>query len=348
LYGTASTDFHIFYSAGKMLLAHRNPYVGNFIYYPPTALPLFALFALFDFGQAATLWALTYSMTFILAVYGIARSLVPRKRFVFIAIAFLLLFTSYPFSVLFGLGQTDLLLSSLTALSLAAYRLNHSSISAVVLAAAALLKGTPVVFLIYFVLFNRDLWYLVRFVAAASAIVCISLLIVPVDFFSSYLATTLAISLGPATLRFNESIPGALAMCGLVKIVPIVSFCGIALFAIFALISSRKPNRFSDKDLRYDGMFLLNTLVMLLFGTRSTVYPYVWIVLPLAIFLCTLLVNGAKARYLTTVCLATFLLNAVLSSDLLDFQTLPLSLLGNIILSASLIEIYLLPKAIFD
>jgi hypothetical protein len=344
MYGTSNNDFHMYYLAGKMWLAHTNPYVEGGIIYPPPSVPFFGLFALLDFSQATTAWALTYFLTFVVAICCITTTLEPQKRLVFVAIAFLLLFTSYPFLVLFGMGQIDLLLSSLTALSLAAYRLNHPSISASVLAAATLLKGPPVLFLIYFVLFNRDLWYLVRFIAATSAIVGASLLIVPVDLYARYLGNPLGAALAPLALPSNQSIPGVLAMMGLDKIVPIVSFTGLGLFAIFALTSSRKPNSFDDGELRQNSIFLMNALAMLLFGAKSTVYPYVWVIIPVAMFLCTLLVNGIGKSYLITVCAATFLLNAVLSTDLFNFRTLPLELLGNIAFTISLIKIHLRPN----
>lgn len=344
MYGTNSNDFHMYYLAGKMWLSHTNPYVTGGIIYPPTVVPFFGLFALLDFVPAAAAWALTYFLFFIVAVYWIATTLEPERRLVFVAIAFLLLFTSYPFLVLFGLGQIDLLLSSLTVISLAAHRLNHPTVSATILAAAALFKGSPVLFLIYFVIFKRDLWYLARFVAATLAIVGGSLLIVPVDVYSRYLGYTLGISLGTLPSPSNQSVPGVLAMLGLGKTVPIVSFCGVGLFAIFAILYSKKTKTIGSDELRQDSVFLMNALVILLFGPRSTVYPYVWVILPLAIVLSTLLVSGVGTRYLITVCVATFLLNALLSTDILDYQILPLALLGNILLIVSLVKIHLRPN----
>jgi hypothetical protein len=343
-WGALDNDFGIYYRAGGVWLAHENPYgVSGFIY-PPTVLPLFGLFVLLNSQVAGLFWVSFYLSAFLVASLSIMMTLKPERRIAFIAIVFPLLLTSYPFLNLVGAGQIDLLLSSLTIISLAAHRLHHPWISAAVLAAATSLKGSPILFLAYFVLFRRDWLYLARFAAATVGIIGLSLLVVPLSVVEYYLKHVLASSLTPFGTPANQSIQGVLAMMNLNGVASAVGAIGIVSFALFCLASGRTLS--NAKEVRCDGVFLMNALIMLLFGPRSTVYPYVWVILPLAIFLCNMLVGGARTMYFVAVCTATFLLNAALWFSFVNYQTyqalpLPSALLGNLILGNIMLTITL-------
>jgi|SRR5208282_2246694 len=348
-YGTDSADFHVFYLAGGSWLSKANPYnltgrTPQFLY-PPTSLPFFGIFAKLDFRTASQLWTVLYFGVFAVALLALAFTLKGDKRYVFVSVAGLLFLTSYPLFILFQLGQIDLLLSSLTVLSLVSQRLKHESVSAVLLSVATLLKGSPALLLIYFVLYRRDLKYLARFALSTIIVVGGSLLIVPVWVYSYWIVNILPILSSAYALESNQSITQIVANAHLSQITSAVTFTGYGVFAIFALwVGSKKP----DKEytvLRADTMFLLNILIMLLFGSRSTVYPYVWVILPLALLISTLLVQEAKTKYFIPVCAGAFLLNSVLSPDFLNYRTLPLALLGNLTSTLILIQIYMRPAA---
>lgn len=347
-YGNDSRDFRAFYLAGGSWLSKLNPYTINGrptpFSYPPAFLPFFGIFAKLDFRTASQLWAILYFGVFAVALLALAFTLKGDKRYVFVSVSVLLFLTSYPLIILFQLGQIDLLISSLAVLSLVSQRLKHESVSAVLLSIAALLKGPPALLLIYFVLYRRDLKYIARFVLSTIIIVGGSLLIVPVGLYSYWISHVLP-DLSYAS-ELSPSVPGFIAIAHLVQITPAITVTGCFIFAIFALWAGSKKSAEEDAMLRADAMFLMNILIMLLFGFRTNVYSYVWVILPLALFLASLLVQQAKTKYFTLVCAGAFLLNSVLSPDFFDYRTLPLSLLGTLTLTLTLIPIYTRPTAV--
>jgi len=190
IYDVRISDFHAFYMAGKSWLLGSNPYVNlqahtPFVY-PPASLPFFGMFAIFDFIFATQLWVFTYISSFVIALLALALTLKRERRYVYISIAVLLLLTSFPFLVLLSLGQIDLLVASLTIISLVGERLKRRFASAVLLSIATLLKGPAVFLLIYFVVFRRDLQYLAHYLFSMLVIVVASLLVVPIRFYWYY------------------------------------------------------------------------------------------------------------------------------------------------------------------
>ena len=243
-YGTDSADFHTFYLAGGSWLSKGNPYTLNgratqFIY-PPTSLPLFGIFAKFDFRTASQLWAVLYFGVLAVALLALAFTLKGDKRYVFVSVAVLLFLTSYPLFILFQLGQIDLLLSGLTVLSLVSQRLKHESVSAFLLSVATLLKGPPALLLIYFVLYRRDLKYLARFALSTIIVVGGSLLIVPVGVYSYWIVNVFPTFSSAYALESNQSITQIVANAHLSQIIPAVILTGYGVFAIFALWAGSK------------------------------------------------------------------------------------------------------------
>ena len=202
------------------------------------------------------------------ALVALAFTLNGDRRKLYVSLAILLFFTSYPLLILFQLGQIDLLLASLTILSLACERLKHKSVSAAVLSMAVLLKGNPFFLLIYFVIFRKDWSYLVRFLISTLAIIGLSLLIVPIQLYWYYAVTLVPrLSSSVPWIRTGggiaDFIPGVLAFADIARMVSIAGYC---LFAIFSFWASSKRFSTVNRTLSADGMFLMNVLVMLLFG----------------------------------------------------------------------------------
>jgi hypothetical protein len=351
LYGGYSQDFHTFYLAGKSWLTQGNPYSLNgnptAFFYPPTSLPIFGLFGLMDFRLASQLWMVTYFSLFAVTLVALALTLKSDRRNVYVTIAVLLFLTSYPLFILFQLGQIDLLLSSLTVLSLVSQRLKHESISAAFLSIATLLKGQPALLLIYFVLYRRDLKYLARFALSTIIIVGGSLLIVPVRVYSYWIVNIFPTLSSAYAVESNQSIPGIVANAHLVQITPAITLIGYGVFAIFTLWAGSKRPAKRILALRADAMFLMNILIMLLFGPKTNVYSYVWVILPLALFLSTLLMEQVIPVYLAAMGIGTFLLNSVISPDFLNYRTIPLILIGNVLMTITLILLYVRANDIF-
>jgi hypothetical protein len=196
-------------------------------------------------------------------------------------------------------------------LSLTAYGSNHSRVSATLLAAGTLLKGSPVFFLLYFVVYHRDLRYLVYFLESSAAVFAISLLVVPIQLYWVWLVNVFPTLFIGSNLPLDESVMGVLSISGLRYITPVVFSVGVCLFAVFAYRvrpkSLTKPA--SQSSVAADAMFLMNSVVLLLLGTRSWPQDYVWVILPTALFLSALLAERVNPFYLTVVCVAAFLFN---------------------------------------
>jgi hypothetical protein len=252
------------------------------------------------------------------------------------------------------LSQIDLLIASLIILSLATERMKHLFASAVLLAAGVLLKGPAVFLLVYFVIFRRDLRYLANFLLSMLVIVGISLLVVPVNLYWYYIVNVLPAQYSEYSLVDSQSIVRLFYLVGLSKpALEAISVAGFVLLAAFAFYVNQNKwaNSFGRKMFRADAMFLLNGLVILLLSPRSLIYPYVWTILPVALFLSAFLVEDVKLAYLALIGFATCFLNSSVGLSVLSFVTypiiLPTFLIGNLIMTLSIIPIYLCPNAIF-
>ena len=95
-------------------------------------------------------------------------------------------------------------------------------------------------------------------------------------------------------------------------------------------------------------MFLFNVLVMLLFApTRANeIHPYVWVILPSALFLSAILMEHIRTEFLAMIGVGAFLLNSNLVPGFLNYEVLSLELVGNIITSLCLLFLYVRPTAI--
>lgn len=347
---SGAPDFNRFWMAGWLLLHHENPYNNTLFVYPPTSIPFYALFAFFSLDYATWLWRIAYFGMFTIALLALCFTLESERRSLYVLLAFLLLFTSYPLLILMRLGQSDLLVGSLTVLALAFQRLQHNFASAAVLSIATVLKGPPFLFLIYFVLFRRDAQYLFHFLISILVMVGGSLLVVPIPVYWYYLTNVVPTFSFIFPVEMNQSLIGYVALAGMSKLAQAASLVGYTLFALFAyFVNSRKRAvAFGKTTLSGDTMFLMNGLILLLLGPRSTVYPYVWIILPVALFLSALLEKKVRVAYLIVIGVAIFLLNATLQQVFFLYAMLPLEVIGNLILTLSLIPIFLRPSLIFE
>ena len=342
-YGSGLPDFHIFYSSGLSWLSHTKP--TNFIY-PPTSLPFYGFFALFNFDLAGWLWLVTYLIIFLAAMIALALSLDRVRKAYFVSLTGILFFTSYALLLEINLGQVDLLVASLSILSLAMQRLKHDNTSAFFLSCATLLKGPPFLLLIYFVLYRRDLRYILRFVLVSLVTVAASLLVVPWQLYARYFRILLY--LPPSGMGMSQSLLNYTSAAYSL----VVAIVGVLLFSIFAFrVASRKYSGTGIDSLRDDGMFLLNVLFLLLFSPRIWPATYVWIILPAALFLSNLLREKVRSLYLFAAYLDTFLLNANPSQVFLRFSEawsfLPVALFGNIMLAVILVLTVLRPSVAY-
>jgi hypothetical protein len=239
-------------------------------------------------------------------------------------------------------GQSDLLVASLTVLSLVGQRLKHDYVSALLLSIATLLKGPPILLLIYFVAYRRDVKYLFRFLLSTAIIIGVSLMFIPIQLYEDYVVNVLP-SLLISAGQFHQSLVGYLAAVNMNYLSPAASVVGVGLFTSFAFYVNSST---SDKDsLRDDAMFLTNILVYLLFGPQTSTYSYVWIILPLALVFSALLVDQqVRFMYLALISFEAFLLSS--SNYISPFLVVvgqrpyPVSLAGNVMMTLSLVPIF--------
>jgi len=351
LFGVGFGDFEIFRLAAKSWLSHANPYIGSrgFIY-PPTSLPFFALFAPLPFVLANQLWWITYFACFVLSSIALCLTLRSTdRRFLYFSILALLFLTSYPLLVLFQLGQVDLLVEGFAIMSLAFQRLRHGYASAVMLSLATLMKGPAVILLVYFVLFRRDFKYLFRFLLSTTVAVGISLFVIPVGVYEYYFLHVVPTFSGVINASSNQSVGGLVSIANLSPIAPMLSLVGFVLFVLFSWWAGSRRLPLLVENLSSDAMFLMNVLIMLLFGPRSIIYPYVWVIIPLALFLSGILMEPVRIRYFALVGFAAFLLNSnwvFLRARVI--QVLPFEVIGNIMITLCLVLFYVRPAAIIQ
>lgn len=222
-------------------------------------------------------------------------------------------------------------------MSLAALSLKRSYISAALLAIAALSKGPPILMVVYFVLFRKDLGYLARFLMSASPVVLASSLVVPYKLYAYYLVNVAPAPTTAFSMEANESVVGLLSRSHLSELTPTVTFAGYMAFAAFAVHFGRQARALGQRALRDDTMFLMNVLVILLFEPRTSIYPYVWIILPAALFLSTIMADKVSTYYLLSTSLATALLNAnVVPASAPPSIIVPIDLAGNALMTLTL------------
>jgi len=361
-------DFSNLYESGKWWLSgayvnYRTHSISPYAFaYPPSSLPFFGFFAKFDFGVAAQLWTGMSLAIFLVALLSAAYTLKPARRYLFVSIAALLFFTSYALRAELQLGQINMLLVGLTILSLIAHRSSHTRVSATLLAAGTLLKGPPVLFLVYFVVFHRDFQYLIHFLESAVATVGVSLLFVPIQLYWTWIANVLPTLLVAGALPINESVTGAISLSGLGYLTPALFVTGICVFATFAYSVYPKSltKRGSPASVAADAMFLMNSLVILLLGTRSWIQDYVWIIIPVTLFLSALLVQGVRTHYFMIVGVATFLFNCstyplfmyyfnyypTMAYYLPYAEMVPTGLMGGLLMAPALILLFIWPQNI--
>ena len=358
LYDLRVSDFFVFYIVGSLWSSRVNPYVawGYRFVYPPTSLPFFGMFALFNFEFAARLWTVMYISLFVLACVALALTLKPERRYLFISVAVLFFFTSFSFLRLLELSQIDMLVASLTVLSLVSQRMKRNLLSAVILSLGILLKGSAIFFLIYFVVFRRDLKYLVYFLVCALVTVGVSLVVVPVQWYWYWIMNVVPTMYSEFGLRDSQSIVSLLWLAGFGKpALQVVSLFGLGLLTIFALYagSKRWVKTLRGDTIYADAMFLINGLVILLLSPFSLIYPYVWVILPLALFLSALLMRKPRLWYLALVVFAAFLLNSSpygFAGEPFRLMfvsiSLPTATIGSLILSTSLIPLFVRSTAV--
>jgi hypothetical protein len=285
--------------AGKSWFQGGNPYGNNIglptnFVYPPPSLLFCAVFSILNYEVTRIAWNATNFSISAITLIALSLTLKDERRFLFISIVVLLSLTSYPLLINVQMGQSDLLIPSVTILSLVLERLKRPFLSAVLLSSSTLLKGSAIFLIIYFVLYQRDLRYLARYLAASLVIVELSLVVIPTQLYLYYFFRLSLTFYSQYSLESSQLIIRLASLAGIGRFgLGILSSAGIALFAVFSVFinSSRWTHVSAEKTLLADALVLMNGLIILLLSPRSLIYPYVWVILPLALLLSALLIE---------------------------------------------------------
>ena len=346
--GTPSNaDFYGFYQAGNAWLHGVNPYlitnITSFLY-PPTVLPLFGLLSEISYRTAAVEWNTISLVIFGLTLIALGLRMKDEKRIVFLMIGVVLSITSYPLLVELQLGQIDLIIASLGVASWMFYSRGHRSLAALSLSVGFLFKLVPGLLLVYFVLFRRDIGFLLQFALISLAIVGGSLLVIRPDLYWYYAVHSSYI----ITAQHQEMNQSLLRLLANTTLSPFVGVFGILLFGAFSYFISRKEGDRGNFELFDEAMFLMNVLVLLFLGPHSWNQAYVWVILPGSLF-ATSIIKRAKTYYLVLVGASLFLLSSIIYYRFYHSTALnSLNLIGNGLMLTALVLLFVKPRLVLE
>ena len=251
------------------------------------------------------MWLALYLAGYAGLTVVVVRSALPEHRPTLLALSALLTFSSFPFLMHIHNGQSDVFILVLILLGWTAYARGGRLMAGILFALAALAKVSPVLFLVYFVLYRRDGRFLLAFTLTCAVVALVSLAFVPASLYRDYVTDVLPqVAQGTdywpnqSLLRYIPSTMRALA--------PVVTTVGLGLFAAFAFWIGRRHT----EELRRPGwplgagpwtsesVFLMNLAAILIFSGKVWSMAYVWMVLPMALFLTYILHHPIRRWYL--------------------------------------------------
>jgi hypothetical protein len=353
-YALRNVDFFAYFNAGVRFVDGANPYfydapgLRNFsdYIYPPTLLPIYGLISNLEYDQARLLWVVLYFTVYTFSFAILLLAARKEDRFIFFATGLVLTTASFPLLMHIHNGQSDMLVISMVLIGYVAYIKGFKTGSAFLFALATFTKVSPVLFLIYFVIFLKDYRFLLTYCLWTVGMILLSLLVVPYGLYTDYLFQVLP-EVGKGTTNWlNQSI---------VKFVPTsqgglaqaISLAGFVLFGLFAWWLSRHyptsqhiPGKtLGEKPNISESIFVLNILIILVFSGKVWSMAYVWMILPAALIVTRLSDSHPRTWYLISTCVAVFLLvSKVYGYPVLDSLNLWGSLLLSTLLVISLIN----------
>ncbi len=209
-----NVDFFAYYNAGARFENGANPYfygdpaIRNFsdYIYPPTLLPLYGLISNLEYDQARLLWVGLYFTGYALCFTFLLLAARKELRSILFSCGLVLTSASFPLLMHIHNGQSDVLVISMVLIGYVAYIKGFKTGSAFLFALATMTKVSPVLFLIYFVIFLKDYRFLITYCLWAAGMVLVSLLVVPFGLYMDYILLVLP-EIGKGTSNWlNQSI----------------------------------------------------------------------------------------------------------------------------------------------
>jgi hypothetical protein len=344
-----NVDFLAYYRAGQRFEQGKNPYYwgapdleqGNYsdYLYPPTFLPFYGQLARLDYAYARRAWIALYGLMFVTAFLSMMASLERAKRLTFLTIGLALTVSSYPLLLHIRNGQSDLLVISVVLIGMTAYWRGWRWLAALCFAVGTLLKVSPALFLITFVVFFADFAFLAAFLGLVIGLVVVSFALVSPALYWDYLVSVLPEVSHGTSYWLNQSILKFIGENPLLA--KAVSVLGFLAFTLFILWLSSRFKREDKSPKHYIGsgrfipeaVFCINLLIILIFVGKAWSMAYVWTILPSALLLTELIHRRARLWYFAVMGFGIFLM----TSKVYGYIVLQsLNLIGGILVACGL------------
>lgn len=214
-------DFYVYYETTKDFFNYEiSPYFavlpkvkseGQYFIYPPTFLIFFSPLTAIPVNIAEKLWIILNIFLFFLSGYWFATKVLNIKKTSQKLIIFLMLYNFNPFFLCIFIGQIDILILFFLYISFYLIVKNRGDLSGIIVGMLTLIKLTPVIFSLYFLL-KPNLKAVKWFILTVSGFVIISLLIFPAEIYSDFFASISTVSQNSDRyiMPLNKSIFGLL------------------------------------------------------------------------------------------------------------------------------------------
>lgn len=304
--GGHNFDFYQYYAAGHNWSLGANPYenhpddprvlphprhedkaISGWIY-PPTWLPVFGLLADLPYSDARHVW-FGVTLALLAGSIAVAVAVTPGRRLELATAAVLLTICSYPLLYHVHQGQVDLVVAGLSVSAFLLYPRWRGWPSAALVAAAILLKVTPVLLLAVVVLYYRDIRFLLKTLVCLVAGLAVSLLVVSPGLYWEYAVNTLPRISATDPDRDNQTLVRFWSAFPVMS--KAVSVLGYLALLFLAYVSGRNgarapaASRFVDRQTESRAVLLLAILMTLMFSPLAWQMAYAMIIVPVAALL---------------------------------------------------------------
>lgn len=259
-------DFSVYYRGTQDYLSQRNPYPANpkdgAVIYPPISVVILAPFGLLPYELAENAWTAASYLSLVTTIIILLKSIGPKISVLNFFVLHSLLMLSFPVKFTLGMGQINLLLLLLVALSFYFFQKERQYLSGSMLALAASIKLSPVILLLFYV--RKKQWKtVVSFLALFILLNGVGLILLGTQATQDYWMDILPSipTVGNASY-YNQALTGWLSRAFIpdftAKIVNYIVFGGLLFFSFCNTATHRRS---ATLELGEYGLFLLSTLI---------------------------------------------------------------------------------------
>jgi hypothetical protein len=281
------------------ILFSRGGGITGYIY-PPTFLPVFGLLSRLDYDTARAVWT-ALGLGALAASLAIGVAVARGRRVVTLSLGILLVLVSDP--VLFHIrqGQIDMIVSGLAVSGFLLYGRARSVPTALLLAAAILVKVTPLVLLLSMAAYYRDWRLLIKTSVAGIALVGLTALVVHPSLYIEYVGRVMPLVSTGNPFFHNQSLLRGWSHLG-----SALKYASLAAYALVVALAwacgraepSRRSSGASEALVSRDLQLLaLVTVAVLLFSPLSWRMAFAGAVVPMTLVLAAAPWTGRRWQY---------------------------------------------------